>query len=520
VQTTAGLRSVWLRNVRTGSDTEIVAARAVTYTNLTFSPDGDYLYMLRSDGQTTNLLNLIRQPVLGGAAQLLVRDVDTSVTFSPSGDRIAYARANFPAVGQVSWLVANADGSAEQTLLTRPIAQIYSAAPAWSPDGNRIAYTEVSTPDALGRMSVFDLQTRQSRAVFSSDDIQVYSPVWAADGRALFVQYATRRTAFTQHQIGLVAYPSGQFRTITNDTNDYASPRLSSDRRTLVTLQRRTEDRLELIDAAHLDAAGTEVLVSRAPLTAPRWTRSGELVFGVGNRIVARRPDGGERTIFTTDVNAPPGGLSVCQQSGAVVFHWLFHDPRTVRQLWRVNGDGSGAVQLPEREALGIPVCSPDERWIAYEARSGIMRVPASAGGTPEQLADLIPVSDLTYSPDGRTLVAIALNRVVSENHAARRALALVTPGSPPRLLDVSQDFAGGAVEFLADGVSVSYVVKDGSRETLWAQPLDGRAGGALAQLAPGGHVAAFAWAPDGRSIVLLRRSSDADVVLLTETRR
>ena len=519
VQVAGGTRSLWLRNVATGSDTEIAPARSVVYTSLTFSPDGDYLYYLRSDGQTANLLNLFRQPVLGGDAQLLVHDVDAGVSFAPAADRIAYVRANFPAVGQMSLLAARADGTSEETLLTRPISGPYSSAPAWSPDGTRVAFTETGTATALGRLSVFDLQTHQARTIFSSDDVQAFNPAWSPDGRELVVQYAARRSAFTQHQIGAIAYPSGAFRTITNDTNDYAAPRLSRDGRTMVTVQRRTEDRLELVDADDPAAPGRELFSARAAIRGIRWTAGGELVFAIGNRILARRLDGSERTIFTADVNAPPGGVDVCRGSGVLVFPWLFHDTRTPRELWRVNGDGTGAVQLAERAIVGEPVCSPDGQWIAYMDSSGVLRVPV-AGGAPQQLGALISVSGLSYSPDGRTIATMVLVRPAAGGLTASRKLALITPGAPTTFFDANQAFAGGPVRYTPDGRSIAYVVKNGDHEEFWAQALDGGGGHELGSFAAGAHIAALDWAPDGRSMVLLRQSADADVVRLADRRR
>ena len=52
-----------------------------------------------------SLVNLQRAPVLGGTPQQLVRDIDSNVTFSPDGHRIAFARSNSPKPGILSLVV-------------------------------------------------------------------------------------------------------------------------------------------------------------------------------------------------------------------------------------------------------------------------------------------------------------------------------------------------------------------------------------------------------------------------------
>jgi dipeptidyl aminopeptidase/acylaminoacyl peptidase len=77
-----GLESLWLRNVPTNSNTQVVAAGHVHYVGLRFSPDGNYLYFVRSEIGSRALKYLYRAPVLGGAPQKLVTDIDTNITFS------------------------------------------------------------------------------------------------------------------------------------------------------------------------------------------------------------------------------------------------------------------------------------------------------------------------------------------------------------------------------------------------------------------------------------------------------
>src|SRR5713226_1066201 len=78
-----GLQSLWLKHIPTGSNTQVVAPAATRYAGLTFSPDGNYIYFVRRDEAEHTIALLYRAPMLGGTPQVLIRDVDSPVTFSP-----------------------------------------------------------------------------------------------------------------------------------------------------------------------------------------------------------------------------------------------------------------------------------------------------------------------------------------------------------------------------------------------------------------------------------------------------
>jgi eukaryotic-like serine/threonine-protein kinase len=66
-----GLASLWLRNVPTNSNTQVEPPADTYYTGMGFSPDGNYLYFVRSDPGNADLRFLYRAPLLGGAQQKL-----------------------------------------------------------------------------------------------------------------------------------------------------------------------------------------------------------------------------------------------------------------------------------------------------------------------------------------------------------------------------------------------------------------------------------------------------------------
>ena len=77
-----GQQSLWLRNVPTNSNAQVMAPAPVNYRGLLFSPDGNYLYFVRSEIGNRLIHYLYRAPVLGGSPQKLVTDIDSDPAFS------------------------------------------------------------------------------------------------------------------------------------------------------------------------------------------------------------------------------------------------------------------------------------------------------------------------------------------------------------------------------------------------------------------------------------------------------
>ena len=210
VQRTNDAQSLWLRNIETGSNTQIAEPAQTSYGSAAFSPDGNYIYSRVSDRQSRAIFNLYRRPVLGGASQLILKDIDTDITFSPDGTRLTFARANNPKIGFMSLLVAGTDGSDEQSLISEPITGGgYASTPGWSPDGRFIAYTLNRTADALGQVIVFELANRQKHVVLSTNEMQLFHPQWSSNQRSLLLLYGGKNDGEPVTRSGPCRTPTG-----------------------------------------------------------------------------------------------------------------------------------------------------------------------------------------------------------------------------------------------------------------------------------------------------------------------
>jgi eukaryotic-like serine/threonine-protein kinase len=536
VQNDNGLQSLWLRNIPTGSDTQILAPAPAVYSSLIFSPDGNYIYFRQAGISTQSEWELYRAPVLGGTPQRVVHDVDTGVAFSPDGHRMAYARGNDPELGKYRLLAANLDGS-EETVLQIMDAKTENSPRfvTWSPDGKRIAYSVFVLGDALGVVKTFDIADKQTRTLSSFKNQLVHEVLWLPGGQWLLAMYQEKGSNYSRSQVGLVPAASGPIQPITRDTNGYWTLTLSADGKSAATVQVRLSRSLDLLPGAGSPAnASVEPLSQAGDVQSVAWTADGKLLVSDSQSVRRINADGGQQTTLVSDPNGWILDVAACGDRYDVL-SWGFHGGTNAVRIWRVNADGSNPTQLSKGTFDTNPTCSPDGKWVYYAGPGAqwLKRVPVE-GGEPET----VPSSDVpnlygigvgvAISPDGKLLALDADVNAPNHPEVAISELALVnldpSSQSAPRLLDIDSRVAGGAssntfantMNFTPDGKSVAYVVRDKGVDNIWVQPLDGKPGKQITNFTSE-NIAQFRWSPDGKSLAVARNHQISDVVLLQE---
>jgi eukaryotic-like serine/threonine-protein kinase len=524
-----GQQSLWLRNIPTDSDTEIIPPADVEYLGLAFSPDGNYIYYLR---QTTKLYylggDLYRAPVLGGTPRIVSRYVLSPVTFSPGGMRVAYFRADYANAAQRQLVSANPDGSDEKPLLTEGESR-RTGFLAWSPDGAHIAWGRGLGAKIFGGIDFLDLQSEKILPLARFDDKFPFELAWLPDSKGLFMIYGPKGPNLTQNaQIGFVFLPEGKFRPISNDANRYATLTLSADAKTLATVQTRSQYEIDILPGS---GSGVSTVVPDIPrqgaVHAIAWASNTELFVSGGSKLVRMSTTGANVTTILSDPSGaiwlhgtPPGGRYLA-------FSWGFHEESTGYNIWRADADGSNPKQLTRGEFDSFAVPSPDESWVYYQDKAQrLMRVPMD-GGTPEVMpGSVVPNSTTStggrgfaVSPDGKTLAYVP-RMVDPKTRLTFPKLALINLSengrSAPRLLDVDPRCVG-LIDFAFGGMSVAYNIKDKGGDNIWVQPLNGSSGHRITNFTSG-TIYEFHWSPDGKRLAVLRGEDVSDVVLLRDT--
>ena len=521
-----GIQSLWLRNVPTGSDTQVVAPTSSTYLNLAFSPDGNFIYFCKS-ASAIGASNLYRTPVLGGTPQTIARDVDSDVAFSPDGQHIAYTRENDPDAGKYRLLMASMDGSGERVLQIGPFLESPENL-AWSPNGNEIVYSFFSEP-GLAAIDVFDVRAGKAHRLVTLKGKVLDELKWSPDGRTLFVMYAQRAGAnLGRGQIGFFFGTGGDIEPITRDTNRYAGLTLSADGRTLATVLTKRFANIYILAAAGNDSGEAKPLLSQAnDIVAFNWTADGNLLTTDYGHLWKLSVDGKNQTQLLADSSGALNHPSACG-ANYFVFAWS-HGDTGWANIWRTNTDGSSPLKLTNGS---YPVCSSDPKWVYYFHRSdqGIWRVPLDGSGKPETVPGSsipnAPPMPGAVSPDGKTLARLVqvLNPQTQEYQNKIELLNLESSTSV-RMLDVSGQLGGTnmelweGVEFTPDGKDVTHIIRENGVDNVWVQPLDSSVGHRITNF-KSEQISSFHWSPDGKKLGILRGHSDSDVVLLQESKQ
>jgi serine/threonine protein kinase len=516
-----GLNSLWLRNVATGSDTQVVPPSA-TIPNVAFSPDGNYIYFRKAENAIASDFNVYRTPVLGGTPKAVVRDVDSGFTFSPDGQRMAYFRANNPEAGKYRLLRANLDGSDEKVLLTAPLQSGLARSLTWSPDGKKIAYPAFQPGNALGGINLFDLETGKVQTL-AFDDKAIFEMTWSSGGDGLFVNYQQKGPNFNRRQIGYVGLADGQLRPISRDTNSYATLSRSADGKALATVQRKVVSNFYVLPGEGSASADISPLASGGEhIQFFNWAADGSLLTSDPSQLVRTDAKGNNSTQLVSDPAA--NILSLWQCGDYIVFPWAFHDNNTF-SIWRVNADGSHPAKLVDIKFDSFPVCAANQNWVYYFAETKqLWRVPLDGSGKPEPIpgssvaGGFLTGRGMGISPEGKSLVYVV--EIVNPGDATgthKIALLDVAPLSSPHFLQPDPRISKG-VQFTPDGKAVAYPIAENGVDNVWIQSLDGTPGRQITHF-NSEQIFSFHWSPDGKNLGILRGHTDSDVVLLQESK-
>ena len=228
-------QSLYIRQVSTANDTEIVPPARVGYFGITFSPDGSELYYAVKANLDAG--TLYRIPVLGGTAVKVLDRIDGPISFSPDGKQFVLVRANYPNPGESALVIANLDGSGERNLVVKENPQRFSplffTGPSWSPDGKIIAST-VATIGGRSKVVGFSVADGSERDLSAQSWLFSARVSWLPDMSGLLV---VAGDTVANAMLWIISYPDGQARRVTNDLNSYRAIGLTQDGRKFTAVQ-------------------------------------------------------------------------------------------------------------------------------------------------------------------------------------------------------------------------------------------------------------------------------------------
>jgi Tol biopolymer transport system component len=507
-----GLQSLWVRQIGTGSDMELVSPDTVVLTLGEISPDGDEVYYIaREKGNWKG--EIFKIPLLGGVPRTVLENARSSLDLSPDGQQIAFVRQE----GEANKIIVAAiDGTDEHEMGS--LGDIRFVSVAWSPDGSRILANGYGAGGLAEQIFEMPLDGAPRQRFSTQEWTAINRLAWLPGGEGILVSGTRGRRRYQDaSQVWYLSYPEGELTRLTSGLSDIMDLSLDRLGGTMVVNQVESEMSLWVLPGSRTEAAYQIAVSTRSAhwYSIPAWTHDGRIIYQARNAddldLWISQPDGSEAYALTTEgtfnmaADISPDGNSIA----------FFSDRSGLFKIWIMDIDGHDARMLTrDANEEYFPQYSPDGTWIVYhtydDATSGMRLRKAPVDGGPS-----ISMSDLSaylgqYSPDGTKIACMAMNP-----EDGRDGIAILDADSGSVLdwqdIPLSYYFC-----WTCDGGGLAYIGERGGADNVWIHPLDGGPETQVTQFDTG-QLAGFGWSVTGDSLAVARAEWSGDAVLIRD---
>jgi DNA-binding winged helix-turn-helix (wHTH) protein/Tol biopolymer transport system component len=505
-------QGLWLRQVATRSDVQILPPEATAFDGITFSPDGNYICFVRELTDDPGIKYLYAMPALGGPARLLIKDVDSPIGFSPDGRFFVFTRG-IPTRNETEVRVANADGSGDHVLATlHDSFSGFQPGATWSPDGRTIAVAISRLMPVRYGLETISVEKGTVKELYSSP-AEIGRPLWLPEGNGLLLVLSDQNE---HRQLWTISHPQGVPRLLRSDLADFDwQIDATRDLKTVATVTTSVVSNIWTAPATDLSATRQITSGELSMLSVAGMPNGKVLVRSRDGKLWILNPDGTQLTLFFDRSN-----VEIPITCGRYVLFTTETADST--DLLRLDLDGTNATSLATGDVGWSQTCVPDGRYVFWHQMGPpqrILRMPLE-GGPSVNVADVLEdgmMGSLAISPDGKLLAY-----PFEEYHPVpkmRLAVISVHGEAPPKVLDAPGGVFGEmSLSWSADGQGLQYLLTQNGTTNLWQQPIVGGKPARLTKFTSG-EIFRFSWSWDRKSLLFTRGSTTSDVVLLTGLR-
>lgn len=490
---TGGKQSIWLRQLATSENIQIVPPSDGAIGGLAVSRDGNSLYFVRNNNGVVPPASIYRVMTFGGIPVKIAEKAHGSISISPDDQQISFIRCHYQDEDYCSLFVVDADGKNERKLVAQP-RPFRISANEFSPDKKSIAFAtgESASGGRDFRLMLFDLASNSSSQITPKTFFHIQSLKWLPSGEDLL--FTASETYDGPFRIWKVAVRTGEVIPLTTDAVDYRSISLdNAGEKLLATFSTNT---------FRLHIAPVDSLNNAKSIAAART-----FAFGNGNKIVYASDDGdiwtinlegGEQRQLT---NSPHKDF--CPRLSADGNHIFFTSARSgSSHVWRMNVDGSNQIQLTKGEGGVVRFVTPDQKWVYFASpRQMLWRVSAE-GGDEIEISRQRVWSSTAVSPDGK--LAAFFVRPHGDNYEVSVGVMSLDNGEVIKTFVLAdQKSVPIHIGWEANNQNFDYVTFNGT-SSLWRQSLNNDRPRLMADLGAE-EINDLAFSPDGKYVGYIR---------------
>jgi Tol biopolymer transport system component len=514
--------ALWMRQVSTASSVQIVPPMTGNYLGLAFSPDGEAVMYVFSP-QNAEIASLFQIPLLGGPPRKLVENIGTAPAFSPDGTRMAFVRGM---ANEHIIVLANADGTGQRQLASRAEPDPYAQTRvAWSPDGTEIAAFAGEMPGPRARIVLVNVETGKERALSEQRFDFPGQLTWLADPSALVFDASDQGGGRFggNGQLWSISYPGGTLRRLTKEGAGYSSVAATATGRTLVAVRNEMRARLWLAPEENNAPARpiTSIDNGREGAVGIDWTPDGRLVYTAITEgspdIWIVNTDGSQPTRLTRDPGAEAQPQVLPDSKGIIFISRRPADPQF--EIRAMDMDGSNQRQIIRGGGMLPGYLQAIGGHVYFRAWDGrrVATFRAPLGGDrrepvfPDPTRRPLGFMLSQVAPDERSVLGYYTDSVSS-------GLAVVPLDGPGPVRKFPSNYARGSgfgATWAPGGRAIEDLIFRDGASNLWRFPLDGSAPRPMTTFTSE-QILNYRWSRDGKTLAMSRGTLSADVVLIT----
>ncbi len=500
-----GKQSLWLRQLESGNNAEIIPPSDDFYYGLAISPDGNFVYFSRLSPEVEGQGNIYRISIFGGIPQKIINQAQGWMSISSDGAKISFVRCYYRDDEFCSlWLADAVDGMNERKLVVRP-RPLRIGGNQISPDGKSIVFATGQSVNQANEFSLneINLENGTERELTSQKFFNIKEIISLPEKNGWLI--TARTNAERNFRIWQIS-ATGEAVPLTKDSEIYSVLSLDKDFAQMVSIQSRRE-----IWSSFFQVDNPSVTKTLTGIMQTAFATDGKLIvtsdMTANSDIWSLNPDGSEPRQLTN--NADEETTPIVLNDNSRIF---FNSNQTGEsQLWRMNRDGTNQIQITKKEG-GFPLfVSTDGMWIYYQHGLSKTLWRVSLVNGEEQLVLNKVKYRFAIAPDG---TQVAFSEKKGEEN--RVMIVSLPNGKIVKTFPMAEKNRISEIVWMADGKSLAYISQDQEHKNnvLWSQALSGGLPQRISDLGDD-EILHLALSSDGKTVAVGRGKWLHDAVLI-----
>ncbi len=503
----SGKQSLWIRQLSSGINTEILQGSDEIYYGLAFSNDGENIFFVRKTKTAESRPNIYKVPLFGGNPIIVAENSEGNISVSPDDKQLIFVRYEKGFFDRNNLMSVDFDGKNERLIKISEAPKVFWSA-IFSLDGKKIVASYGNSDNASKNIELIEIDpaTSEQKELVKDRFFQIGNIVRLENQRGFL--FTAGEKLGESAKIRTYNFETQKVETVTKDTTNYVKLSLNKNADKLAATTLTADFGLYF---------GVNHNFNRY-LTQARdgfsFTPDGKIVYAgdaAGSEdIWVMDENGSNQKQLTTD--AAFDAYPIVSGDNQIYFA---SNRSGENQIWRMNADGTNQTQLTKKSG-GKPIfATPDGKWIYYASAANQLVWKVSTDANIE--TQLFPNRTGFYqafSPDGLQMAYLLRNKETNKFEIA--VLSIETQKIVKNFSIPEGKSHPYFLNWTNDGKSLTYSLQDVNDDNiLWLQDLTESEPKSLFNLG-NQDLMDCKLLPNGKNYVFIRGSWKHDAVLLS----